>query len=395
MTQTPFAGSADPGRPAPRVKISSPASTLAVIPLLLGFHPERSIVVLGIAGPRSGVKMTFRYDLPDPPGPDGAGEIVAHARTVLARERAEVAIVVGYGPGRLVTPVADAITPAIRAAGIKVQDVIRAEDGRYWSYLCRDPRCCPPEGVAFDAGQHPIARSLAASGLSAHRDRASLAATLDQGQGQGQGPDPEAAAATGAAMEVFWAEATRRIRAAIRAGRPGELNQEVEVAGRQAVREALALYRKGGSLTDPAEVARLGALLAHIAVRDDAWARMDPAHHEAHRRLWTDLVRRLPEGFVAPAAALLAFVCWQEGDGAMASIAVERALRDDPGYSMAELIGEAVLAGLPPSAALIPMTPEEVEASYAAQRRGARGRARPDRPALPPRPASPGRRRAG
>jgi hypothetical protein len=47
---------------------------------------------------------------------------------------------------------------------------------------------------------------------------------------------------------------------------------------------------------------------------------------------------------------------------------------------MALLIGQAVQAGLPPSAARLPMTPAEVEASYAT-------RGRPDRPgrAGPPR----------
>ena len=47
-------------------------------------------------------------------------------------------------------------------------------------------------------------------------------------------------------------------------------------------------------------------------------------------------------------------------------MAVERALAADPAYSMALLIGEAVQAGFPPSAARLPMTPEEVADSYAA-----------------------------
>jgi hypothetical protein len=32
--------------------------------------------------------------------------------------------------------------------------------------------------------------------------------------------------------------------------------------------------------------------LTHLRVRDDAWARMDPEHKDAHIRLWTDVVRR-------------------------------------------------------------------------------------------------------
>ena len=60
---------------------------------------------------------------------------------------------------------------------------------------------------------------------------------------------------------------------------------------------------------------------------------------------------------------------WQSGDGALANVAIERALAADPEYSMAHLIGQALDAGLPPSAARLPMTPEEVEASYAGTER--------------------------
>jgi hypothetical protein len=105
--------------------------------------------------------------------------------------------------------------------------------------------------------------------------------------------------------------------------------------------------------------------LADLRVRDDAWARMDPKHRAAHRRLWIDVVRRATEPYVPAPASLLAFTAWQSGEGALANIAIERALAADPGYSMAHLLGQAVDAGLPPSAARLPMTPEEVEASYA------------------------------
>jgi len=63
---------------------------------------------------------------------------------------------------------------------------------------------------------------------------------------------------------------------------------------------------------------------------------------------------------------LLAFTAWQSGEGALANIALDRALADIPGYSMALLLRDALAAGMPPSAARLPMTPEEVAASYTA-----------------------------
>jgi hypothetical protein len=61
---------------------------------------------------------------------------------------------------------------------------------------------------------------------------------------------------------------------------------------------------------------------------------------------------------------LLAFTAWQRGNGALANIALDRALADQPGYSMATLLRQALDGGAPPSMARLPMTPEEVAASY-------------------------------
>jgi hypothetical protein len=322
-------------------------------------------VVLAVAPPRDRVKLGFRYDLPDPPDAAAAADIAAHAVSVLARQRITTAIVAGYGPGRLVTPVADALRAAAGQARVTLREVLRAEDGRYWSYLCFDPGCCPVDGVPYDELSHPAATALSAAGLTARPDRESLARTL--------------APVTGAAAESMrgaTARALDRVSSLIVAqrsgGRGGDILQPVISAGLSSVKEVIARYRDGGQLASDDEAAWLSVALADLRVRDDAWARMEPAHGAAHQRLWTDLARRAcPEYRPAP-AALLAFTAWQAGNGTLANIAVERALDADPGYSMALLIADAVESGLPPSAARLPMTPEEVAESYTQQSAGRR-----------------------
>ncbi len=111
-------------------------------------------------------------------------------------------------------------------------------------------------------------------------------------------------------------------------------------------------------------VAWLTVVLAHLAVRDDAWSRMDPGYRAAHLRLWTDVVRRATPAYLPAPASLLAFTAWQSGEGALANIAIDRALAADPGYSLAQLLRGIMDAGVPPSAARVPMTPEQVAASY-------------------------------
>ena len=111
-------------------------------------------------------------------------------------------------------------------------------------------------------------------------------------------------------------------------------------------------------------MAWLSVALAHLPVRDDAWARMDPGHRDAHLRLWTDVVRRARPAYLAAPASLLAFTAWQSGEGALANIAIDRALAADPGYSLAHLLRDILDAGVPPSEARLPMTPEQVADSY-------------------------------
>jgi hypothetical protein len=152
-----------------------------------------------------------------------------------------------------------------------------------------------------------------------------------------------------------------------RSGRLGAARHMIASEGLAAVGAMITRYREGARFTSDDEVARLTVALRDLRVRDDAWARMDPGHSDAHQRLWTDVVRRAQPGYTAAPAALLAFVAWQSGDGALANVALDRALADDPRYSMALLLRQVITAGAPPALARLPMTPEEVAASYAGQ----------------------------
>jgi Domain of unknown function (DUF4192) len=163
------------------------------------------------------------------------------------------------------------------------------------------------------------------------------------------------------------ARASRLIREAGNTARRKARRRALYGPGLLAVAEAITLYREGQSFTSRNGAAWLALVLEDPPVRDDAWARMDPDHNEAHRRLWTDVTRLARPGYAAAPAALLAFTAWQSGNGALANIALDRALADQPDYSMARLLRQALDSGAPPSMARLPMTPEDVAASYDAQ----------------------------
>jgi hypothetical protein len=74
-----------------------------------------------------------------------------------------------------------------------------------------------------------------------------------------------------------------------------------------------------------------------------------------------------------------------------ANVALDRALADNPRYSMALLLRAALDSGAPPSMARLPMTPEEVAAAYdaaeAAEDAAVAPRAAPRRDGSSPPPA--------
>jgi Domain of unknown function (DUF4192) len=338
------------------VRVDSPTALLAVIPRLLGFIPQASVVVIGTSPPRSRIRVTLRYDLPDPPGLGVAADLAAHAADVIRSQRLDAAVAVGYGPEILVTPVAEALREALAGAGIELQEFLRVQDLRYWSYVCRNEACCPAAGAPLDPDLHSAA-ALADFGIPVLADRTALAARV---------------APVGGTAADLMRLATRRAEQHVahlltkvrKSARLGAARQMIAAEGLAAVGAMITRYRGGAGFITDDEIARITVALRDLRIRDDAWARMDPAHTEAHQRLWTDVVRRAQPGYVPAPAALLAFVAWQSGHGALANVALDRALADDPRYSMALLLRQVITAGAPPNLARLPMTPEEVAASY-------------------------------
>jgi hypothetical protein len=353
------------GAPAERITLGSPEAILAAIPYLLGFYPAQSLVVLGLAGRPGKVRVTFRYDLPDPADSALTAEIADHAVQVLGQQRLRLAVLAGYGPAGLVTPVLVTAMRWLEANGIELREAIRAEGGRYWCVLCEDPGCCSPDGMPFDPCSHPAAAAMNQAGLEALPDRAALSRSLLPPAGSAE----RIRAATRRAEQRLVDLGTKHVHE----GGEDPLQATVK-AGQAALQRAIRRYRAGSAITSADELAWLAVLVADLRVRDDAWARMDPAQWEAHQRLWTDVVRGAATEYVAAPASLLAFTGWQSGRGALAMVAIDRALAARPGYSMAQLIADAVQAGLPPSAARLPMTPSQVAAGYAARDERAGGR---------------------
>jgi hypothetical protein len=330
---------------------------LSVVPALLGFHPEASAVILGTKPPRMTVGVTVRCSLADPAVPGLAARAAGDALELLAGQDYGHAVAIGYGPDGLITPFIGLLRERAADNGIKLTRLLRVQDRRYWDYLCADPACCPPEGTTYDLDPDLMSAVRPVPGVPrVLPSREALAALV----APANGPAAYAMGRATRRVEAYADELSEQARASAHA----VTRRYPAAAGVEVARKVITDYRQGKTAVSHREAARLLVSLRDQRVRDDAWSRMEPGYRQAHLRLWLDLTRLARHGYTAAPASLLAFVAWQFGNGALANVALDRALADDPAYTMARLLAQAIHSGTPPEAASPPCTPEQVAEAY-------------------------------
>ena len=85
-----------------------------------------------------------------------------------------------------------------------------------------------------------------------------------------------------------------------------------------------------------------------MAVRDTLYALAVGADAAAAESLWAILARTLPEPWRVEALVLLAFSAYVRGDGPLAGLSLEAALRCDPDHRMAGMLDTALQSGMRP-----------------------------------------------
>jgi hypothetical protein len=303
--------------------ITNPADFVAVTPYVLGFHPSDSLVAVGVRERQ--LAFVARYDLP-PPEQDAGPDIAE----LIAEQSAASVVVIGYGRATAVTPAVLRLERALEDRRIKVVEAIRVTDGRWWSYRCDVVGCCPDEGTPCAPVDSVIAAHAVFHGQVALPNRQALTERVASVQGPAR---------------VAMAAAGERARARL-AGLAG--HRPVRRAGRLAVRDAERRYRSGGSLTDD-EIAWLGVLLRDPVVAEFALDRSTGEEWRIH--LWTDVMRRADPACVPAAGCLLGLAAWRAGEGALARVAIDRAVQLAPAHRLAGLLDTILALGVSPGAA--------------------------------------------
>lgn len=291
-----------PGTPRTTLTFRTPEDVLAAVPVLLGFEPSDSVVMLTFGG-----RETFhaRVDLPPPLGVDGAIELLLEP--ALAHGVTQVLFVVYADRPRFGRRVLTRLEEAFDEAGIRCVFGLRADGRRY--FRGREP------GVPYDAEVHPFRARAVLDGQVVTRSRDELAARLDPTAG-------------------VWA-----VVAAVDEAQPYDAT---EVAA--TVWRAVEVGR-----FEDADLAGVLLGIQDPSARDAAWGSMTRDEAPAYLTLWTDAVQRSPADLVGGSAAVLALSAWLAGHGALAWCAVDRCVEADPDNSLAQLVGELLTRAVPPS----------------------------------------------
>lgn len=305
--------------------IGDPAEVFGVLPYLVGYRPAAGdVVIAGIADGRIAALGNAAF------GSWTAEELAVEILVPLHhRGGIDGVLIAAYG-GPAVDAKLCELALLIRAAGYAVDHVLRTAGDRAFCLACQ---CCGPHGRAFD----PDASTAAAQAVFAgHVALPSRQAMLDQ-----IAFDPDASATLDPAIN----DAAGKLLDAV----------PTDQWATEFIDSVMDRARAGERIDD-ATAATFILLLVNLPWRDHAWLATDSQPHLAG--LWRDLTRRCPRHeMFAAVPVLAAWSAWRSGNITLAGAATDLALELDPGYRLAQLIRQVLLAKLPPSR--MPWPPDE------------------------------------
>ncbi|MFG1929829.1 DUF4192 domain-containing protein [Mycobacterium sp. NPDC048908] len=312
---------------SPDFHLNRPGVLIAALPAVLGFVPEKSLVLVTVDRGEMGCVM--RVDLSDEL-PDS----LAHIAEVAAAAKPDAAIAVIIDENgvncRLCSDeyreLAGDLATALAEQGVELlaaHIVGKVAAGARWH--CADG--CGNAGTVEDPSASPLAVAAVLDGRRLYGRRAELQdviAIADRVRTQ-------------TLAEVIDA------RAPASAERP----RQAARADVEATIAAAARVADGAALDDHA-LARLAWALTDLRVRDTLYALAIGQNADQAEELWALLSRTLPEPWRVEALVLLAFSAYARGDGPLAGVSLEAALRADPAHRMAGMLDTALQSGLRP-----------------------------------------------
>jgi hypothetical protein len=375
------------------IHLSGPADVLTVLPYQLGFHPHDCLVAVSLHGTRMG--LVQRIDLPPP---EHVGDAVAAMILPLRQDRPRAVLLIGFEEREADSrAMLDEMAAACRAHGVEVADRMVVRGGRWFDLDCVQS-CCPPDGLPLPAPSAvPAVAEFVGREICPLPDRSALADLLE--------PNRPLLSRAVSRLADEWLQLRRE------AGDADETElgaQETELDADETERGAhekelhgfranelavwsLVLCDKDDAepirALPPQDLAILAVSLTDVDLRDGliawlcpgtlsrdlidpslfvqmTWALPEPrwlggdvggmeqviGRQRIERRL-CELSAALPDAWAVATLTVLASFTWWRGDGALTRIALDRALRVDPHYRLAQLLKRMVDLAIRPERA--------------------------------------------
>lgn len=324
----PFVRPTDPND-TPVLRLRSPGEVVAALPALLGYHARKSIVLVVLAGDRHRVRLTMRLDLPERRDRAVWTAVAGALAPGLAQAQGTHAmLIVVDGDDACAQGLIEALTPRLEEHSLDLMDALVVADGRYRSVLCRDVECCPADGK-------PVPPTGAATAAAVVGGRV-IRASRDDLRAEIEPPSAEAAE-----------RAERVVRLVAMTAAHGSVDDSVDGVETE-LRRACEAADDGALTLDQA--ARLAVMVAVGEIRDQAYLHLITSGVPRHRRLWAAVCRLLPVEHSVVPHVLFALAAYLDGDGAVATVALEAAEQVDPSHPSVRLLSDVLAAGIPPAA---------------------------------------------
>jgi Domain of unknown function (DUF4192) len=315
----------------PDFELNRPGAMIAALPAVLGFVPEKSLVLISIDDGELGsvMRVDLSEALADRIGP------LAEVASAAGPEAAIAVIVDADGAG---CPTCNEDYRNLCAAlseELSQRDIVvwaahvvdRVAAGGRWH--CVDG--CGAGGVIDDPSASPLAVAAVLDGRRLYARRADLQAVIAIDE-----------RARSAALADLIDEHAASRDAAHRADPAACVRLDVEAAMAAAARVGQ------GQPPSDAELAGLACALGDVEVRDTLYALAVGQSAGEAESLWALLSRSLPTPWRVEALVLVAFSAYVRGDGPLAGVSLEAALRCQPGHRMAGMLDTALQSGLRP-----------------------------------------------
>lgn len=330
-TDADSAGPVHPGQVV--VKLTTPPDIVAAMPVFIGFRPDESLVVMCLHGPRRRNRLTMRVDLPDPQHEQA---LAADMADRAARDGADAVLVLCYTEsadeeGQF--PRQDLISRLLEQLaerGIEHGEVLLVRGGMWHSYVCAKS-CCPREGSPIpDSSSSEVTDLKAQAALIGRNVLPSRQALVESIRG------PRAVRAA-VLRDAYGRTGAAFLEEVLTEGADATLDRTLELAHR-----AFDRYLDGEPKLPDADAVRILVGLEDKLARDVMLTWALDGHLEELLVFLTDLARCALDDNAAPICTVLAGVAYLLGDGALAGIALDRALAAESGYELARLLDAAL-----------------------------------------------------